>query len=263
MKAASALRSSGSMPRMRSNVALSRQVYELLRERILVFELKPFEPISENALALELGVSRSPVREALARLSELGFVDIFPQSGTVIAPLRLADLKTSQFLREALEMAFLRRAMELGRHDDLTRRLRTDLAVQRTFVEGHDAVRFYAADEEFHHAIAMHAGMATMLPEMARAKAHMDRFRHLMLTGLESLPTVLAQHEAIVEAIEAGDQDAAGRALQTHLRRILQFVDKAQAKRPEFFELEGAFPGRPAAAQPWAERENQGRETGS
>jgi DNA-binding GntR family transcriptional regulator len=80
-----------------------------------------------------------------------------------------------------------------------------------------------------------------MLPEMARAKAHMDRFRHLMLTGLESLPIVLAQHESIVEAIEASDLEAAGRALQTHLRRILQFVDKARSKRPEFFERDGAF----------------------
>jgi DNA-binding GntR family transcriptional regulator len=235
------------MARIRPNIALSRQVYELLRERILTFELKPLQPISENALAIELGVSRSPVREALARLSELGFVDIFPQSGTVIAPLRLVDLEKSQFLREALEMALLRRAMERGRGGELARRLRTDLGVQRTFVEARDAARFYASDEEFHHAIGTHAGMATMLPEMARAKAHMDRFRHLMLSGLESLPTILAQHEAIVEAIEAADAEAAARALQTHLRRILQFVDKAQAQRPEFFER-GETLARPLAA---------------
>jgi len=222
--------------RIRPNVALSRQVYELLRERILNFDLRPRQPISEHALALELGVSRTPVREALARLSELGFVDIFPQSGTVIAPLRLIDLEKSQFLREALELAFLRRAMERGRGGELARRLRTDLAVQRTFVAALDAARFYASDEEFHHAIAAHAGMATMLPEMARAKTHMDRFRRLMLTGLESLPAILAQHEAIVAAIEAGDAEAAASALQAHLRRILQFVDKAQATRPEFFE---------------------------
>jgi DNA-binding GntR family transcriptional regulator len=241
MKTGNAARASAPSGRLRPNIALSRQVYGLLRERILTFDLKPLQPISENALALELGVSRSPVREALARLSELGFVDIFPQSGTVISPLRLADLETSQFLREALEMALLRRAMERGGHGDLARRLRTDLAVQRTFVEARDAIRFYAADEEFHQAIATHAGMATVLPEMARAKAHMDRFRHLMLTGLESLPIVLAQHESIVEAIEASDLEAAGRALQTHLRRILQFVDKARSKRPEFFERDGAF----------------------
>jgi DNA-binding GntR family transcriptional regulator len=201
--------------------------------------MKPFEPISENALALELGLSRTPVREALARLAELGFVDIFPQSGTVIAPLRLTDLEKSQFLREALELAFLRRAMERGRSAALMRRLRTDIAVQRTFVEAEDATRFYAADEQFHHEIAAHAGLSSVLPEMARAKTHMDRFRHLMLTGLESLPIVLAQHEAIVDAIESGDAEQAARALQTHLRRILDFVEKARAAHPQFFEDNG------------------------
>jgi len=223
-------------PRVRPNLALARQVYELLRERILTFQLKPFEPISENALALDLGVSRTPVREALARLSELGFVDIFPQSGTIIAPLRLADLEKSQFLREALELAFLRRAMERGQTGELARRLRTDIAVQRTFVEAGDVARFYAADEQFHRDIAAHAGMSSVLPEMARAKSHMDRFRHLMLTGLESLPTVLGQHAAIVDAIDAVDPAAAVLALQLHLRRILDFVDKARATHREYFE---------------------------
>ena len=228
-------RAAGEIARLRPNLALSRQVYELLRERILVFDLKPLQPVSENALAAELGLSRTPVREALARLSELGFVDIFPQSGTVIAPLRLADLEKSQFLREALELALLRRAMERGSAKTLARRLRTDVAVQRTFVEAGDATRFYASDEDFHRAIATHAGFAKPMPEMVRAKAHMDRFRHLMLTGIESLPGVLAQHEAIVEAIEAGDADAAATAMQTHLRRILQFVGQAQTAHPEFF----------------------------
>ena len=223
-------------PRVRPSLALSRQVYDLLRERILRFEMKPFEPISENALALEFGVSRTPVREALVRLSELGFVEIFPQSGTVIAPLRLADLDKSQFLREALELAFLRRAMERGQASELVRRLRTDIAVQRAFVEAGDSARFYAADEQFHRDIAAHAGMSSVLPEMARAKTHMDRFRHLMLTGIESLPIVLDQHVSIVDAIETGDIEAAARALQAHLRRILHFVEQARAAHPEFFE---------------------------
>ena len=231
---------SAAEPRLRPRLALSRQVYELLRDRILCFQMKPFEPISENALALELGLSRTPVREALARLSELGFVDIFPQSGTVIAPLRLTDLEKSQFLREALELAFLRRAMERGQAAELARRLRTDIAVQRTFVEAGDSARFYAADEQFHRDIAAHAGLSSVLPEMARAKTHMDRFRHLMLTGIESLPTVLAQHEAIVAAIETGEPETAARALQAHLRRILGFVERARAAHPHYFEPSGA-----------------------
>jgi DNA-binding GntR family transcriptional regulator len=225
--------------RPRADQALSRQVYATLRDQILHFVRKPFEPISEQALAEELGVSRTPVREALARLSELGFVDIVPQSGSRIAPLRLADLEKSQFLREALELALLNRALERDDRPALVRRLRTELAIQQAFVEAGDAARFYASDEQFHAAIGEQAGMLTVLPEMARAKTHMDRFRHLMLSGLESLPTILAQHQAIVTAITADDVPGAVAAMQTHLRRILAFEGKARTAHPDFFEESG------------------------
>ena len=117
-------------------------------------------------------------------------------------------------------------------------RLRTEIAVQQAFVEAGDAPRFYASDEQFHAAIAEQAGMPTVLPEIARAKTHMDRFRHLMLSGLKSLPTVLAQHQAIVDAIGADDRPRAFAAMQSHLRRILAFVGKARAAHPDFFETE-------------------------
>jgi GntR family transcriptional regulator, rspAB operon transcriptional repressor len=222
--------------RMKPNQALSRQIYDLLRDQISTFVLKPYEQVSEQAIASELGVSRTPVREALARLSELGFVDIFPQSGTIIAPLRLPDLEKSQFLREALELALLRRAMAGPSAQKLAQLLRLELAVQRTLVDVRDSVRFYAADEAFHTQIAAHAGLAPVMQEMARAKTHMDRFRHLMLSGIDSLPTILEQHVAIVEAIESGKVVKAETAMQTHLRRILDFVDRARAAHPDYFE---------------------------
>ena len=234
--------------RARADRGLSRQVYQTLREEILNFARRPFEAISEQALAEELGVSRTPVREALARLSALGFVDIVPQSGSRIAPLRLNDLEKSQFLREALELALLRRAMERGDRMELLRALRTEVAIQKAFVEAADARRFYASDEQFHLAIAEQAGMSALLPEMARAKAHMDRFRHLTLSGLESLPTVLAQHQAIIDAIAADDVRGAIQAMQTHLRRILAFVGKARAAHRDYFE-ETTAPARPRRAR--------------
>ncbi|MBE7186476.1 MAG: GntR family transcriptional regulator, partial [Methylobacterium mesophilicum] len=84
---------------VRAGAATAARVFATLLESILTFELKPFDEISEGGLAERLGVSRTPVREALARLAKLGLVDIFPQRGTVVAPLRVADLKRSQFLR--------------------------------------------------------------------------------------------------------------------------------------------------------------------
>jgi len=222
--------------RPRNAAALSMQIHDLLRERIVTFGLRPYEQISEQNIASELGVSRTPVREALVRLSELGLIDIFPQRGTVIAPLRIADLEKSQFLREALEIALLKRAMARPGREALVQNLKSELKIQGAFVELHDSQRFYASDEEFHALIAAQAGLASAVDEIKRAKIHMDRCRHLMLAGIEDLPTVLDQHKAIVEAIEANDSTAAERAMETHLRRILEFVERAIEKYPDHFE---------------------------
>jgi GntR family transcriptional regulator, rspAB operon transcriptional repressor len=216
--------------------ALSLQIRDLLRERIVTFALRPYEQISEQNIASELGVSRTPVREALVRLSELGLVDIFPQRGTVIAPLRIADLEKSQFLREALEIALLKRAMARPGLEALVQSLKSELAIQSTLVELRDAQRFYASDEEFHAFIAAQAGLGSVVGEVERAKIHMDRFRHLMLAGIEDLPTVLDQHKAIVEAIAANDSIGAQGAMETHLRRVLEFVRRAADKYPDYFE---------------------------
>src|SRR5712671_426754 len=117
---------------VRSGVVATQRVFATLLQRILTFGLKPFDEISEGALAEQMGVSRTPVREALARLAKLQLVDIYPQRGTVIAPLRVADLKRSQFVRESLEWGLLRRALRSPERPRLVDMLKAEIAVQRT-----------------------------------------------------------------------------------------------------------------------------------
>lgn len=218
--------------------ALAKQIFNLLCERILLFHLEPYEQISEKNVATELGVSRTPVREAMVRLSELGLVDIFPQRGTVVAPLRIRDLKTSQFVREALEISILKRALAEPDQSDLVQKLRSELTIQKAFVDVGDVKRFYASDENFHAIIASHAGLPSILVEIERAKIHVDRFRHLMLSGIENLETILRQHTAIVDSIENGKFAECEKAMQAHLRRILEFVDESKQRYPKYFEPE-------------------------
>jgi DNA-binding GntR family transcriptional regulator len=216
--------------------SLSQQLYELLLDRICRFELKPNQRLSEAGLSETLGVSRTPAREALARLAEQGLVDVLPQRGSRVAPLRLDDLKTSQFMREALELAILRRAMEGGDCADLAARLRDEITLQRAYVSVKDKTQFYLSDDRFHGRIASFAGCASVVPELARVKLHMDRFRQLMVAGVEDLPVVIGQHEEIAEAIGSGDVTAAEERLRRHLRRIFTYVDEARTRFPEYFE---------------------------
>ena len=223
----------------RSGVATTQRVFARLLQRILTFDLKPFDEISEGGLAEQMGVSRTPVREALARLAKLQLVDIFPQRGTVIAPLRVSDLKRSQFLRESLELGLLRRALRSPERARLAEALTAEIAVQRTLAGIGDEERFYASDELFHRHIASIAGLPDIWDDISDAKLHMDRFRHLMLASVETLSVIVEQHERIVSAIEKGDRELAEMALKTHLRRIFAFLRPAYEVRPEYFDKGG------------------------
>lgn len=216
--------------------SLSRQIFWELSERIISFKLKPFESLSEVSIAEELGVSRTPTREALVRLVDLGLVEVFPQRGTFVTPLRMPDLAQSQFLRESLEIGLLRRAFERGEFKALVSGLRAEIAIQRTCADLGEMEQFYDSDERFHRRIAEAAGMPNIAAEIDRVKVHMDRFRHLMITGIEDIGSVLLQHVSITDAIEAGDLPAVEAAMQAHLRRIMQYADKAMDAFPHYFE---------------------------
>lgn len=224
---------------VRSGIAATQRVFVTLLQRILTFNLKPFDEISESGLAEQMGVSRTPVREALARLARLQLVDIFPQRGTVISPLRVADLKRSQFMRESLEWGLLRRALRSPERPRLVVSLGAEIAVQLTLASIGDEARFYASDELFHRRIALAAGLPDIWEDISDAKLHMDRFRHLMLASVETLSVIVEQHERIVDAIDARDREAAELALKTHLRRIFAFLRPAYDAHPEYFEKGG------------------------
>lgn len=222
------------------SLPLAKQVFDALHLQILTFELKPYQMLSEASVSEMLGVSRTPAREALARLAEKGFVDVLPQRGSQVAPLRNADLETSQFMREALEIGLLRRAMGSERRADLVQSLRKEITLQRTYTRFDDKASFYISDETFHGLIAEYAGLSHVLPEILRMKDHMDRFRHLMVSEVDDLNIVVDQHVDIADAIEAGDDKLAEKQMLTHLRRILHYVNEARQRFPEYFEVSAA-----------------------
>ena len=220
--------------------SVAGRTIEILRDQILTFRLKPYELVSEKAMAEALGVSRTPVREALARLATLGLIDIYPQRGSIVAPLRIGDLEKSQFLREALEVGLLVRALEGPSRPALAQALKDELALQTTLSAIGDDRRFYKSDELFHQLIAVHAGLPGIWSDIIAAKLHMDRFRFLSFPRVDNMSVVLGQHMAIVEAIERGDGHAAEAAMRTHLRRIFAVLDLVRERFPDYFEAPAA-----------------------
>jgi DNA-binding GntR family transcriptional regulator len=217
---------------------MSDQVYDIILSRILKLEIRPRQHLSEAQFAKDLGVSRTPVREAFQKLAALGFLDIVPQRRTSVAPMRASAFRKSQFMREAFELALVRRAVELDDNSELCRALQRELKLQEVHSELGDEDAFFASDEAFHEAIAKFCGQPDLWPEVQRVKMHMDRFRYALRSQRET-KAVLEQHRRIAEAICARDEAAAIDAMTRHLRRANHLIDEAVAQHPEFFEMEG------------------------
>ena len=215
---------------------MTDRVYDAILAMILKLEIKPHEKLSEVQLSKELGVSRTPVREAFLRLESLGLLDIVPQRGTIVAPMRAAEFRKSQFMREAFELALVRRAVELEDNTELCKALDRELKLQAVHSELGDENAFFESDEAFHEAIAVHCRLADIWPEVQRVKMHMDRFRYAIRSQRET-PTILEQHRNIAGAICRRDGAAAISAMTLHLRRANHLIGDAAKEHPDYFEL--------------------------
>ena len=211
------------------------QVERDLRESIIRLELAPGTRLSEQDIATRMGVSRQPVREALIALGKSKLVDIRPNRGTVVVRISARQMMEARFVREAIEVAVARRASES--FDSWTRRrIDTILSRQKAAEEIHDHNAFRREDEQFHIAIAEGAGCGMAWNAVADIKAHMDRVCNLQLRHPDSMKNLIAQHEAIIVAIDSRDADTAAGAMRQHLNGILADLPQIEANNPDLFE---------------------------
>ncbi|KAB0678564.1 GntR family transcriptional regulator [Aureimonas leprariae] len=212
----------------------AKRIEREIRKAIITLELRPGLPLSEKELAERYGVSRQPVREAFINLARAGLVEIFPRSGTVVAKISIERMLEARFIRESLEVAVVRRACE--RFDARVRnRIDYLLDVQEVAAEGRRHYEFQRADELFHSALAEGAGCPSAWTVIGDIKAHMDRVCHLTLPADSALPGLIAQHRAIVAAIDRRDAEAAEAELRRHLGVILAALPAVEAAHREIF----------------------------
>ncbi|WP_164730546.1 GntR family transcriptional regulator [Pelagibacterium montanilacus] len=211
------------------------QVERDLREAIIRLELRPGTRLSEQEIADRLGVSRQPVREALIALARARLVQIQPKRGTVVVKISAREMTEARFVREAIETAVARRACST--FDPWIRStLDGILARQRSARDAQDYPRFRREDEQFHMAIATGAGCGMAWSVIADIKAHIDRVCNLQLRKADSMAALIAEHEAILAAIDARDPDRAVEAMRTHLAGILSDLPQIEAENLDLFE---------------------------
>ena len=214
--------------------SLSRRVYGSLKAAIIDLTIRPGGILRKSEVCATLGVSRSPVSEAVARLAAEALVDVVPQAGTFAARLSMEEVREGAFLREALELAAVE-AVAAAVTPDGVARLRRELALQEGLVAAGDGPGFYAADERMHETILSMTGHRR-LPALSRtAWVHVDRARRLILPVPGRVEETLEEHRAIVAAIEAGDPGAARAATRAHLRQLLTRLEALASERPDLF----------------------------
>lgn len=216
--------------------SIASQVYDYLMQRILDMELEPFRELSEARLAIEFGISRTPVREALARLARRGLVDILPQRGTRVSPLSIELIAKSRFIREALERPLARMAAEKLTPDIATLMVR-EIALQQTFAELGDDQAFLASDDQFHALIARAAGFESIWDDVREAKFHMDRVRRLSLLSQQHMQFIIGEHREILAHLKAHDVAGADKSIAVHLVSVMRELDLIRERHPEYFAV--------------------------
>lgn len=211
------------------------QIHRILRERIVSLDWKPRTQLSRAEIADAFGVSQTPVREAMLKLEADGLILVWPQSRTEVAPIHLDQVRETLFLRRALELevtltvAAMRPAAELAP-------VQAIVDEQRTLApDDAGLARFMALDRDFHRALFLLAGQAALHDLLVERSADLDRVRRLHLPLRGKRLAILADHQAILEAIAQGDMLAVAAAVRQHLGGTAARLDALVAENPDYF----------------------------
>ncbi len=215
-------------------VSLRERIYEILRKRILTGEVAPGAIIDEKALASAFNVSRTPVREAVKKLTDENLVEVKAQSRTFAKPIDRKHIHEAFLIRRALEIESIGLAAERVTKDDLLRlediHMLHGLALQRRrFVEA------IGLDDSFHRAISGISDLPRLWQAIEVSKAHLDRCRYLTVPRPGQGEATLVQHRAIIKALEQRNAANARKAMADHLdkayRGIVEFLDQDEAQQ--------------------------------
>jgi DNA-binding GntR family transcriptional regulator len=224
---------SPSAPRLDRSRHAAPQVLDYLRGQIISLELPPGSALSRQDVALNFGLSQTPVRDALIHLAEEGLVDVFAQHKTVVSRIDIRSAKQSHFLRRSIELEIVR---VLARQPDpeLEKRLRTLVERQIVSLAAGDYQQFLDDDQAFHRQMYEAANVPDLYAIVQRHSGHIDRLRrlHVPLPGKAS--SIIDDHRRIIDAIASGNPEEAMRCVETHLSGTLSWIDDVRAEFPDF-----------------------------
>lgn len=205
----------------------------VIRDNIINLELHPGCMISEQDLADELGISRTPVHEALQEISKTKIIEIYPQKGSLVSLIDMKLVAEARFVRATLESAIAEMAAEMATPEDI-QLLEENVNLQEFYDKKQVNDKIMELDNEFHKMLYKITDKMQTYYMVKTMNIHYDRFRELRLKTSPSKP-IIEEHKQILEAISAKNGQKAKELLMTHLSRLNADEKEIREKFGQYF----------------------------
>ena len=218
---------------IKNTKSIRQKIYGHLREQLLNGEIPPHQHLVETKIAKEVGISRTPIREALHSLELEGLIESIPRVGYVVKPISEDEVEEICEIRAAIEEVGARWAMEKA-PEKLIEDLRKNISVSEEVASQGNPKAFVELDAQFHEIIARLSGSRRLQELGQTLRRHMLRYRIQSIYLAENVLSAIQGHKGILEAIEKGHLEEVNRAIKVHLEQskkdILRYAFKEATK---------------------------------
>ena len=214
------------------------QLYELMREAIIAMVLPPAAPILEREICARLGISRTPLREAILQLAAEHLVLIRPGGGTFVNRIVVNEVLAGQIARDTLEVRLARLAARRFSAAS-AKEFELSLFKQKGAAERRDVAEFFALDDDFHRLVCVLSGYPDGWRTLRVATGQLDRVRRLAFPVENNFDAVLGEHTAIYKALSRNDEAGTVKALQGQIDSIFETIRLIREQNPEILTYEG------------------------
>lgn len=220
-------------------------IYLHLRKQIIEFTLLPGDLLSENTLAAELNVSRSPIRDALAQLVEEGWVVVYPQKGTQVSFISVQRMRNYAFVRNVWDTAVFNALCKAGLSQPQFAQLEDSLAKQRQYYEKQLADKLLLEDVAMHRLFYTFSGHEASWQNLARLDSDMLRISYLQIktyghrvsmSAVDSWENTIVEHRILIDALRRRDTEAVCITNSRHIEQALWSSEYLRRIYPTYFE---------------------------
>lgn len=205
-----------------NNLPIREQIFKKVRMMILNYELKPGDKLIEGQLAEQLGVSRTPVREALHRLEEEGLIEIFPRRYCLVKGITIDSIHEINLIRANLEPLTAVIAVEKLTDEDLTK-LDNILSQSKKALSEKDIENLILLNDEFHNLIIQSANLPRITKLLENLQDYYMFFRRSYMKKDELAERTMKEHFEILTALESRDKDLVEKAYKHHVGGIFEY----------------------------------------